>query len=174
MSCITQILKLKGDKEFFVPEGSFHAIEGGGVYRDYEYLVTLVPHGGRCGYVAIPPHHEYSNLKENDYDAPNIECHGCITFVSKEHSLKDYLTIPCSDMWIGFDCSHYGDSPDKVNAVKYFGKEVDSELFWFGQHFEKLISSCDEDVGEVCKIRDYSYVENECKSIIDQLISLEN
>jgi len=159
MSCITQILKLKGDKEFFVPEGSFHAIEGGGVYRDYEYLVTLVPHGGRCGYVSIPPHHEYSNLKENDYRAPKIDCHGCITFVSKEHVLKDYLTIPCNDMWIGFDCSHYRDSPDKVNAVKYFGELV-PESYLFGNG--------------VNKIRTYSYVEKECKSIIDQLISLEN
>jgi hypothetical protein len=29
MSCITEILKLKGDKEVLVPEGEWIAVEGG-------------------------------------------------------------------------------------------------------------------------------------------------
>lgn len=63
MSCITEILKVKGDKDFIV-SGEI-AIEGGGTYKDYEYIITFTSSGHRCGYVAIPESHSlYKFYKE--------------------------------------------------------------------------------------------------------------
>jgi len=181
MSCITEILKLKGDQEVMIPKGKdgipWIAVEGGGKYKDLEYLVVLNMHGHRCGYVAIPPNHKYANtpieqrklefndyVKEYehyDYDKLNIECHGGLTFMDKHHGLKDLLSIPCDDFWIGFDCGHCWDSPDIEAYVKYFGND----------EFEKRKSFFDaiSKYGE--GIRSYAYVENQCHSIIDQLLA---
>ena len=101
MSCITEILKMKSDKEVFVPDGEWIAVEGGGTYKDYEYLIVLNTNGHRCGYVAIPPEHPYSNTPEEertfmggrkykhyDYDSLDIEAHGGLTFMAPDHGYE--------------------------------------------------------------------------------------
>lgn len=111
MSCITEILKLKGDKDVFIPDGEWIAVEGGGTYKDYEYIIVLNTSGHRCGYVAIPPEHPYSNkpreertsfgskkYKHWDYDSLDIDVHGGLTFMAPDHGLKDLLPVPCNDM----------------------------------------------------------------------------
>lgn len=174
MSCITEILKIKGDRDVMVDRDSkgdpWVALEGGGKYKDYEYLVVLNTLGHRCGYVAIPPNHKYANtplkkyefLKNGqqyyDYDSLNIECHGGLTFMSPDHGLKALLSTPCTDQWIGFDCGHCNDKSDYDAMEKYFGTE----------YKENKIKYCSRD--DDCEVRSYSYVEKECHSIIDQLI----
>jgi len=59
--------------------------------------------GNRCGYVRVPPGH---HLHGKDYDAPDVDVHGGLTFASLE---------PCehedgTGWWFGFDCAHAGDA----------------------------------------------------------------
>lgn len=170
MSCITKILKLKGDKEVMIcanKDGNswgnpWIAVEGGGQYKDYEYLIVLNILGYRCGYVAIPPEHKYSDihLKNYDYDSLGIQCHGGLTFMSPYHRLKDLLSTPYTDQWIGFDCGHCDDMSDYDAIEKYFGKE----------YRENKLKYCSRDNGR--EVRTYSYVEQQCYLIIDQLIEI--
>lgn len=161
MSCITQLLALKGGKEFF-PINNSVVIEGGGIYKDYEFLITFVEHGNRCGYVAIP-----SGIT---YDSYEINIHGGITFESKEHAAKNLLSIPCDDMWLGFDAAHYLDMGDFETAKKYFGENADLML---GINLREQL---DQEVGELERQdpnfshKTFDYMVNECKSLIDQLI----
>jgi hypothetical protein len=184
MSCITEILKLKGDKEFFVPlteDGeAWISVEGGGSYKDYEYLIVLNKSGHRCGYVAIPNDHKYSRSpKENNelingktyasyhYENLDIDCHGGLTFMGPDHDLKFLVETKCKDIWIGFDCGHYLDLADVEAFKKYFGqKEYEDKKSFFTiiNHYDKRGSGI---------VRAYDYVEKECKSIIDQLIKIE-
>lgn len=177
MSCITEILKLKGDKDVLVPYGNWIAVEGGGKYKDHEYLIVLNTNGYRCGYVAIPPQHKYSQTsevdysfpgfagqKDYDYDSLDIECHGGLTFMSPNHHLKHLLPIQCTDMWIGFDCGHYLDRCDVQKFKEYFGEEEHEKK-------EPFFSTMDHsDAGLHQTIKGYNYVEQECHSIIEQLI----
>jgi hypothetical protein len=174
MSCITEILKLKGDREFMLPQGGWIVVEGGGTYKAYEYLIVLNTNGHRCGYVAIPPEHPYSQTPEEDrtfcgkpykhydYDSLDIQCHGGLTFMSPSHGLKDLLTIPCNDIWIGFDCGHCDDAIDVEALRKYYGEEA----------FENKKSYIDIMSGleKYQTVKTFKYAEDECQSIIEQLI----
>ena len=179
MSCITEILKLKGDKEFFTPLENgkpWISVEGGGVYKDYEYLIVMNGHGHRCGYVALPPEHPYSNTPKEErtmggrpyesypYEDLDISCHGGLTFMAPDHDLKELLPIPCTDMWIGFDCGHCDDLSDEENFKKYFGEEAHEQKKSF---FDIIRSGYP---GQ--SIKDFNYTEQQCHSIIDQLLQV--
>lgn len=173
MSCITEILKIKGDREVMLPQGGCIAVEGGGTYKGYEYIIVLNTNGHRCGYVAIPAEHPFSQTPEEEcslfngqmykdynYESLGIKCHGGLTFMSPTHGLKDLLTTPCNDMWIGFDCGHFDDGIDKEALRKYFGDEA----------YEKRRIYIEGNLGTYQTVKYYPYVEQECKSIIEQLI----
>lgn len=159
MSCITKLLELKGDKET-LPVHSGVVIEGGGNYKGYEYLVTFTRYGTRCGYVAIP------DGNGRDYD--DIRCHGGLTFSGTDHGAKDLLPTPCNDMWLGFDCAHWGDMRCGETAKKYFPEDEQIDM----------LNDAHIDVHEMelrdphCSHKTYEYVEQECHSIIDQLIQV--
>lgn len=160
MSCISKILELKVEpieKDFI---DKLNVIpEGGGIYNGYEYLVTFSPNGFRCGYVAIPSSHPIEKeIAAAEYDV-DVECHGGVTFNSPNHGLKKRLELFCADNWIGFDCGHYYDGFDIDSYSKYYGPNPDKFKGWH---------NLDGDV------RDFNYVESECKSIIDQLIQMES
>lgn len=174
MGCITELLKIKGDREFMLPQGGWTAVEGGGTYKDYEYLIVLNTTGHRCGYVAIPPEHRYSQTPEEErttishkykhygYEKLDIHCHGGLTFMSPSHGLKDLLTTPCNDMWIGFDCGHCDDAIDKEALRKYYGEEA----------YEKRASYIDAMSDLDQSVKPFTFVEKECHYIIDQLIQV--
>lgn len=181
MSCITEILKIKGDNPVLLPVNNLSenktpwvAVEGGGTYKDHEYLIVLNKAGHRCGYVAIPDKHKFNDTKlemremfsggkkyeHYDYNSLNIDCHGGLTFMDRQHGLKELLTVPCNDFWIGFDCGHGWDSPDVEAYKKYYGEEEYKKR-------ESFFEAMDEGISN---IRDFSYAEKECHKIIDQLI----
>src|ERR1700691_3384773 len=108
MSCIPKLLELKGDKEF-LPVHDNIVIEGGGKYKDYDYLITFVDYGHRCGYVAIPPLHPVYNDKS---DYPHFSVHGGITFFEESRFAEELLNHKCADKWIGFDACHGDDRKD--------------------------------------------------------------
>ncbi len=161
MSCITQLLQIKGEKEY-LPIHETVVIEGGGVYKDCEYLIVFTEHGHRCGYVAIPD--------GIDYVVDEIDCHGGVTFEETYHRAKELLPVPCNDMWLGFDAAHWGDMPCRETSRKYFG------------HSEKALKKI-EIIEEIHKEVDemergdpnfshktYDYMEKQCHYIIDQLL----
>ena len=51
------------------------------------------------GYVSVPKDHPWYGKDYNDIE---VEIHGGLTF---SESIND-------EYWIGFDCAHYGDSPE--------------------------------------------------------------
>lgn len=180
MSCITEILKLKGDKEIYMAmddDGKPRlSVEGGGTYKDYEYLIVFTDRGHRCGYVAVPAGHKLDFVKTEqikgigdreytsyDYDAYGIECHGGITFCKRHHFLKDLLTVPCNDLWLGFDCAHAYDGKDLELIKKYYGE--DNEQLKFYKEYPQYQASNEHET-----VRSYAYVVNECRKVINQLV----
>lgn len=148
-------MEMKGEDEI-LPIHDECVIEGGGVYKDYEYLITFTSHGTRCGYVAIPD--------GQDYDSSELTCHGGVTFEGEDHVAKHLLPVHCNDTWIGFDCAHAYDGYDRDLTKKYFGKETFSDEFYSAMSGFGLR-------GEVIH-RTYDYVESQCKSIIDQILQV--
>jgi hypothetical protein len=159
MSCITKLLELKGDKEF-LPVSQQIVIEGGGKYKDHEYLITFTSRGHRCGYVALST----EEAEKNKEDEIGLGCHGGITFFGNDHDAKSLLDIPCDDVWVGFDAMHHMDSPCKKTAMKYFESISRAKMLYMDETEEIM-----EKYGEH---RTYEYMEQECKKIIDQLNSL--
>lgn len=161
MSCISKILEEKGNKDFIV-SGQI-AIEGGGVYRDYEYLITFVSHGHRCGYVAISENHPLHSFKHSKYDFPDLEVHGGVTFFDEPRFEEFMGGHKCTDKWIGFDAAHCDDLSNMETVEKYFG-EIECVKY------RKInIETSFEDESEH---RTYSYMEDQCKLLIDQLIEM--
>lgn len=114
--------------------------------------------GFRCGYVEIPEE-EVKHLrvkKPKDYKSYPIQCHGGLTYCGPSYSYwnKDLGFEENNNIWIGFDCFHYGDKidPELINSV-------DGILL--------------EDVYDVGTIRTLDFVMNECENIGKQLILLK-
>jgi len=158
MSCITQLLELKGKEEYLFVHDSV-VIEGGGVFKDYEYLIVFTSHGHRCGYVALP-----SGI---EFETDELQVHGGITFEDEHHAAKDLLVVPCNDTWIGFDAAHCDDSSCYATARKVFGDQN-------GRYdlIEEITKPIRDYPGMTHKT--YDYMENECKYLIDQLIESQN
>lgn len=163
MSCITEILRLKGNNDFIECPGGGVGAEGGGSYKGYEYLITLNDQGIRCGYVALPSYHIYTN--SSSYNDLDIEVHGSLTFMDSHHPLKDLLSIPCTDIWIGFDCGHGYDIFDGDKVKQYFGEKIHTR----NADFFKMMN---EISFRKKTLKDFWYAERACHSIIDQLIEV--
>jgi hypothetical protein len=166
MSCITKLLEIKVDKKIL----SFNegvVIEGGGAYKDHEYLIVFTDRGHRCGYVALKPEETERFEKEAEGEGrehyyPDLDCHGGITFYSRHHAAKQLLPIFCDDMWVGFDAMHFWDAADNKTSIEYFGENrwtKDRELCLIPSHKDAIH-------------RTYDYMEKECKGIIDQLLQV--
>jgi hypothetical protein len=158
MSCITELLKMKGDKKYlFHPDNTPYngiAIENGGTFKNYEYLITFTGTGTRCGYVAIPENNA-KKINEN-----NFRVHGGITFFENSHPFKDLLPIKCTDFWLGFDAGHGWDLKDTKLLKKLFPDSyvLDIPKFFFRG-------------GE--KVRSCAYMVNECRKLINQIIKVK-
>lgn len=168
MSCISEILKIKGDKEFLSVFEKM-VIEDGGVYKGYEYLITFVDMmAHRCGYVAIPCDNKLHSKDfldlEND---TGLSVHGGITFNDYGTHIIEKLidTKPlCNDKWIGFDAMHFGDCPDIECYKKYFGV-IPNEIMRIEEASKTLNAA-------VCTIKNKEYMIEQCKNLIDQIIEI--
>lgn len=155
MSCITEILKLKGSQQILrIPGNDKIVIEGGGIYKKFEYLITFNWTGTRCGYVAINSANPFYNVSNMD---DNLDVHGGVSFHDKPNLHKDLLKNKCDDEWIGFDANHLYDKPD-FETVKKYGL-IDS------------LSIMSDYMKEYSSHRDYQYIEKQCKKLINQLKS---
>jgi hypothetical protein len=130
-------------------------------YKGYNYVVRLQRRGHRCGYVQVPDDDLFDEIDNKyhdwDYDGPDIECHGGLTYCYKDND--NYLE---GNNWIGFDCIHLGDAYD-IEAIKNIFIIPEDQL-------EFKIKYIDPD--EIPRSKEY--VESHCKQIIDQLIELSN
>lgn len=170
MSCIPKILELKGDKEFLIVPTRSIAIEGGGHYRGYDYLITFQDMGFRCGYVALPPNHPV-NKSETEYLSDiELEVHGGVTFFAENHLSSQFFgNEACLDKWVGFDAGHAWDISDLECAKKYFPDLRSIQM----EHIENRSMNDRWGDGSHCELRTKEYMEQECKDLIDQLIEKE-
>lgn len=157
MSCISEILKLKGDKEYLNINDCV-VVEDGGIYKNYQYLITFMHMGHRCGYVGINKENKFYNLSHYD-DLPDLDVHGGVTFFDTSDCIIDENLIKnsCGDKWIGFDAGHYMDKLDKFLAIKLFSSPnyyLLNNVVIYGE------------------IRSKEYMIQECKNLIDQLVEL--
>ena len=112
-------------------------------YRDYKYVVYQHQFGHLNGYVLLKE-------EDNRDKASNLECHGGITF---EDDLSRIIPVK-SGYYVGFDCNHYQDLAPFVNdRMRAAGIEP---------------SSIDDGIW-----RTESYVVDNCKLMIDQLIEMK-
>lgn len=124
-------------------------------YKDYECRVVRVVNrdpyapveayfgGHLCGYVRIPHNHPYHHKKYEDMD---IDCHYGLTFgeLSDGH-------------WIGFDCAHMEDLIPTIEKMKNENVQI--------RMIEKIFPIPEENT-----YKNMNYCIEECKSIVDQLI----
>jgi hypothetical protein len=169
MSCISEILKLKGDKEYLMISESCMA-EDGGIYKDYEYLITFNDRGFRCGYVTINNDHKVYNY--NDYDSLDLYVHGGVTFFDKSDFILEpsLIKTSCVDKWIGFDADHAYDGRNLELAKKYFNiSDVDNT-----DGYRFLLNSIRTLQQVRSQVRSKEYMIEQCKELIDQLVELNN
>ena len=93
-------------------------------YRDYQCCVVFQELGHRCGYVLVPYWHKLYEQPYTSEDCENIKCHGDLTYASHNLLDKEY-----PGWWIGFDCAHAGDMPDKESQMRYFGDNKQDSFF---------------------------------------------
>lgn len=85
------------------------------VTTGFPCLIVRGPSGALCGYVGLPEGHQFYG---KDYDAPDVEVHGGLTFANKCTESDDEAAHIChvpgpgepdNVWWFGFDCAHSGD-----------------------------------------------------------------
>lgn len=188
MSCITEILAIKGDRDILPirskknPERMRgNVVECGGHYKGYEFLVTFNDMGFRCGYVAVPEDHPAYNHAES---YPDYNVHGGVTFYDRSHIAEMILGHTCTDKWIGFDCGHAGDYSDLETAKEYFKDnfQVLNGILLSKVIKDKVTNDMEKDFPGYIASKESSeypwkehkrpkeYVMKECKKLIRQLI----
>lgn len=165
-------------------------------YKEYRCVTTFTDMGHRCGYVGVPEGHplygkqinsqlkvtltELCNdeemgqvgkrgvwtllgLPDNEDDQVNIgsyfSVHGGITYA--DGGKNSHHPIGSDYWWLGFDCGHYGDCPDYDLLEKLWGDNI------IVRHRIQ-----DRDIYEEYEVRTLEYVQQECRNLVDQIISL--
>lgn len=134
-------------------------IESKFYYKDYPCIVILSDFGYRCGYVGLSRDNKFYDM---EYWKIPVTCHGGLTY--GENCLVDEPDL--GYYWIGFDCNHYHDGRD-FEAIRAVWKdnpekiEIYNTIYESEKIYNQVLESCSRE-----------YVEEECKSIVDQLITL--
>lgn len=111
-------------------------------------LIVLVGGSHHCGYVAVDKNHALYGV---GYDGcGDIDVHGGLTYSSKKGDYGDMW-------WLGFDCAHVGD------------KMLYENMSPAGAQLSQLMGMFDSGGGD---FRDADYVEKECESLAQQLMSV--
>ena len=131
-------------------------------YKGFPCVVLFMANAYRCGYVGIPKSNKHY---DKNYEEIPVSCHGGLTYSRN----KLYGQNDTDTWWIGFDCAHYGDGYDVKKSKELFAndEQVMKQLLILEQ--TGYFSICSGDA-----IRTLDYVEENCRSIVDQLIQLES
>jgi hypothetical protein len=127
-----------------------YVVEADNTYRGLRLVVILQRIGFRCGYVAIPAG---MHCHGKTYSELPFNVHGGLTFSAAN---QGYPAEENSAWWIGFDCGHYGDGFDVQAVFNEFGFD------------ERILRMSDGGV-----VWTKCMVEEECRSLIDQIIERE-
>ena len=168
-----------------------YKVESDFIYKGYRCVVIFGDMGFRCGYVGVEAdnplygknYSDYLDINKSELDGEPIDKRGIMpillaAFDEDERARLDMyfnvhggLTyagdragypVESNLWWLGFDCGHYGDGNDWDLVEKYWGDNPQMQL--------RLGTCRDLDWGDV--VRTKEYVENECKSLVDQIIEL--
>lgn len=136
-------------------------VESKFTYKGFTCVVLFMPMGYRCGYVGIHKGHKYYGT---NYEIIPINCHCGLTYSDKRlHRQDDKNT-----WWIGFDCGHCCDGFDIEKIKEYFSQDKDVMIQL--KHMENYYRI----TNDTCIVRSKEFVEEECKSIVYQLIERGN
>lgn len=171
-----------------------YKVENDFTYKGYRCVVIFTEMGWRCGYVGIPLGHplykkefyDYLDIPSSDFDDEKLGKRGILTlflaalddderirmdFYFNVHGSLTYSgdndgTYPVESnlWWIGFDCAHYRDGVDLELVEKYWGDDPRIQ--------KKLEIEREYPTREGYPIRSKEYVEQECMSLVDQIIGL--
>lgn len=169
-----------------------YKVESDFIYKGYRCVVVFIDMGYRCGYVGIKPGHQLYKKEYTDYlDIPKSELdgeeigkrgimpifltalddddrvrmdvyfnvHGGLTYSSNNNGTYPVESNLC---WLGFDCGHYNDGKDLELMEKYWGDDP---------NIQRRIKFESEYLNDY-PVRSKEYVEDECKSLVDQIIEL--
>ena len=163
-------------------------------YKGFKCVVTFNETGYRCGYVGIVPGHMLYKMKYDEYlDIPKSELdneevgkrgiipvfisalddddrirmdvyfnvHGGLTYSNDNNGT---YPIESNLWWLGFDCGHYGDAQDLDLVEEYWGDD---------EHIQRRLEIEREYRYDLdFPVRSKEYVEEECRSLVDQIIEL--
>lgn len=169
-----------------------YKVESDFTYKGYRCVVIFGDMGHRCGYVGIKPGHplykkeytDYLDILKSELDGEEVGKRGImpIFFAALDdddkvrmdvyfnvhggliYSSDNNGTYPVESnlWWLGFDCGHYNDGNDLELIEKYWG---DNPLI-------KRRLEIEREYYIDAPIRSKEYVEDECKSLVDQIIKL--
>jgi len=134
-------------------------------YKGRDCICVFNRLGFRCGYVSVSEKDKGFKVVEKqffdrkhielEYDDFDIDCHGGLTYGNK---IPKELN-PKGNYYIGFDCGHWGDGQDLMQAYDY--GLIDKE------DYQLLKDSCLSNSGDyVIQLAD---VIQECKKVVGQL-----
>jgi len=97
-------------------------------------IVRASSTGALCGYVGVPPGHPLHGKSYGNAAVDALDVHGGITFGDKCGAVAVICHVPLPGepdavWWLGFDCSHAGDStpqgaPDSpFSGMSFFGMD---------------------------------------------------
>ena len=169
-----------------------YKVESDFMYKGYRCVVVFQEMGHRCGYVGVEKGHslygkdyaDYLDVKKSDLEGVEVGKRGVIPMLSASFDEDDRVKLElyfnvhggltyASDgkgqypvesnlWWFGFDCAHWEDAYDLTLALEYFG---DNPRIQSRIEIERQYPT----IGEV---RTKEYVEEECKSLVNQIIEL--
>lgn len=171
-----------------------YKVESDFIYKGYRCAVIFGDMGFRCGYVGVEAdnplygkdYSDYLDINKSELDGEPIgkrgiipilgaafdddervkldmyfDVHGGLTYAGDR---VDYPVESNNLWWLGFDCGHYNDGNDWDLVEKYWGDNPQMQY--------RLKIERDLGFGWDNEIRTKEYVENECKSLVDQIIEL--
>ena len=133
-----------------------YKVEKDFIVEGYRCVIVGQSLGHRCGYIGLPKGHP---LHGKDYDEIDINVHGGLTYSDNSGT---YPVENTGDIWwIGFDCGHYMDGKD-FELIKEL---TDMRTYFQLLQMEKMFRTKGI-------VRTKEYVENELRSVVNQLIKL--
>jgi hypothetical protein len=148
--------------EKYLEKHERYVVESDFIHNGLRCVVTFGVMGNRCGYIGIPREHslygkDYIDIERAiDYGI----CHGGLTYSSSWNKNKELYPVMSDLWWFGFDCAHYGDGKDLDLALEYF-PELERQIM-VSKQCDDMFHACDP-------VRDKEYVEDECRSLANQL-----
>ena len=171
-----------------------YKVEKDFTYKGYRCVIIFTDMGWRCGYVGIPLGHQlykkefcdHLDIPKSDLDDEALGKRGILSLFSAALDDDDRIkmdlyfnvhgsltysgdndgTYPVESnlWWLGFDCGHYGDGRDLDLVEKYWG---DDPIIQKRLEIERE-NPYDTDY----PVRSMEYVEQECMSLVDQIIEI--